>query len=525
MNFRSVNSNANPRVFAKMKKSLVLSFLAYLLPAAAVAQQSTTIPVALDGPFARVVHPENAPTKRDARGYPSTWSTIYGNAQRNAGLLSGIAENGADGGGVSWQYAEARAWPLDRPAFDFESDGVKGAETTAAQWMGNAVGVSVAGGVVFGASSDQFVYAVNARTGKLIWRTSPVGTTFMGQPLVVDNLVYVNAGTVGFNYSNVQRYQKTGSAVRGAGVAYNGIYALDRETGKLIWRYATAGDAMPTPTVSHGRLAFSTGAGEIISLDSKTGQKIWQSNVGGMGNMSSPAVADGRIFVGMASPAFLYALDETTGRTLWRASIAGSVNTGMGDVSPAVSDGVVVTDAVSHPSTDNPVAKSVAGSRPPGGDVLPQISVSASTTMDMSIAAFDASTGKMLWSHVTARGPKPPSFKGGVPMIHDGVVYVGNPVTSSYQALALKTGQLLWAWQVPDPSEAGSGRGPAAYYNGRLYIATGDALYALDPKTGRLLKETKIGGRFGITGPTIANNTIYTGNAWDWILAVPLSML
>lgn len=511
-----------------MKKIHVIYVFAYLLPAAVLAQQSTVIPVAADGPFARVTYPKNAPTSKEAEGYPAAWPTIYGNAQRNAGVLPGIAAESPDNPGVSWQYAEARAWPLDRPAFDAEADGVKSAETTAAQWQGNAVGVSVAGGVVYAASSDQFVYALNARTGKLIWRTSPVGSTFMGQPLVVGNIVYVNAGTVGFNYSNVQRYQKTGSAVRGEGVAYNGIYALDRDTGKLIWRYATAGDAMPTPAASNGRLVFSTGAGEIISLEGKFGGKLWQTNVGGMGNMSSPAIAGGRVFVGMASPAFLYALDEKTGRTLWRASIAGSVNTGMGDVSPAVADGIVVTDAVSHPSTDGTVTKSLArsaGSHPSAGKRSHQQTVSTSTTMDMSIAAFDASTGKMLWNHITARGPKPPSFKGGVPMIHDGVVFVGSPVTNSYQALALKTGKLLWTWRVPDPSEAGSGRGPAAYYNGKLYVATGASLYELDPKTGKLLSEAKIGGRFGITGPTIANNTIYAGNAWDWILAVPLSKL
>ena len=31
--------------------------------------------------------------------------------------------------------------------------------------------------IVYAQSNDQFVYALNARTGQLIWRTSPVGTT------------------------------------------------------------------------------------------------------------------------------------------------------------------------------------------------------------------------------------------------------------------------------------------------------------------------------------------------------------
>lgn len=346
------------------------------------------------------------------------------------------------------------------------------------------------------------MYAVNARTGQLIWRTSPVPTTWMGQPLVQGDLVYVNAGTVGFNFSNLQTFAKTGHAVRGAGVAYNGIYALDRYTGALRWHVDTRGDVMPTPALSQGRLIFSTGAGDVFAVDARSGQPLWHTTLGGMANMSSPAVVDGKVYLGMSAPALLYCLDAAGGRVLWKATVPQAVNTSLGDVSPAVAQGVVVTDAITAPQTSG-----------------------QTTTVGATVMAFDAQSGQVLWQHQMPRGPKPPSYKGGVPMIHGDTVYVGSPVDNLVQALDLHTGHLRWSWQVPDRSAAGSARGPATYHDGALYIATVASVYAVDAQTGHLLGKKEIGGRFGIISPTIVGGTMYLGNSWDWLIALPLSQV
>ena len=481
--------------------------IAVALAGASIAQAQGKLsgdrdtPVEKGGPYDRVYYPENAPAPGEGSSFPQEWLYAYGNTERNA-----AAFNAPDNAlawvkeGVSWKFAEARAWPLANKPYASDAIGEASGDTTMTQWMGNALGVTAVDGIVYGQSDDQFVYALNARTGKLIWRTSPVGSTFMGQPLVQGNIVYVNAGTVGFNFSNTQAFAKTGSAIRGAGVEFNGIYALDRRTGELLWHFDTKGDAMPTPAISDGRLIFSTGTGEVFALDPTTGEQLWVNKLGGMGNMSSPAVYKGKVYVGMSVPAFLFCLDAKTGKMLWKGQIPQAINTGMGDVSPAVSDGIVITDAVSAKKT-----------------------VHGKVTMDVSVRAFDSETGKPLWTHLMGRGSKPPAFKGGVPMIHDGTVYVGAPVKSIYQALDLKTGKLLWTWTVPEQSPAGAARGPASFYDGTLYIATVGTVYAVNPKTGTLAGKKHIGGRFGIVSPTIVGGTIYLGNSWDWIIALPVS--
>ncbi|MFZ2338767.1 MAG: PQQ-binding-like beta-propeller repeat protein [Bacteroidales bacterium] len=459
------------------------------------------LPLLKGGPFDLVYFPENMPDKNDVSFYPHEWVQSYGNAQHNAAFT--IAKDAPDwmAKGVSWQFAEARSWPLsEEKAFGESAYGVKGSLTTITQSYGNALGVSVVDGIVYAESDDNFIYAINAKTGKLIWRTSPVGNTFMGTPVVVGDLVYVTPGSVGFNFTNVQDYKKTGMAIRGGDISYNGVFALNKNTGELVWYYLTNGGTMPTPAFGEDRIFFSAGDGTVYALDAKTGKEIWKNEVGGMANMSSPAYYDGKVYAAMSLKAFIYCFDAKAGKVLWQGTVPNAENTGMGDVSPAVDDGVVVMDAVSMIKTK-----------------------SGKDTMNTGLRAYDANTGKVLWTQLMGEGPKPPAFKGGMPMIHDNVVYVGTPVNSVYQAYELKTGKLLWTWHVPDAGPAGAGRGPATFYEGVLYMSTGPSVFAVDPKDGKLIGQKHIGGRFGIVNPAIVGGTIYLGNSWDWVIALPVS--
>lgn len=459
------------------------------------------LPLQHGGPYDRLFHPENLPTPEDARAFPHAWEQYGAGPVHNAAF--DVSAQGPQWlrDGVSWNFAEARAWPLSRAdGFDQDVIGERRAMPTLTQFAGNAVGVSVVDGIVYAESDDQFAYAVNARTGKLIWRFSPTPNTLMGTPLVSRGRVYLSAGSVAFNFSNVQQFAKTRTAVRGGGVAFSGIYALDARSGKYLWHFGTQGEAMPTPAISQGRLFFVTGGGNAYALDAATGKQLWKTQLRGMANMSSPMVADGRVFVAMSSPGHVFSLDAATGKILWKSSIPGADNTGIGDVSPVVADGVVLMDAVADAKKEG-----------------------KKTTMDTRLVAFDAKTGRTLWQHNMGRGPKPPAFKGGMPMVHDGIAYVGTPVNNIYQAYELKSGKRLWTWHVPDPGPAGSSRGPATYYQGALYISTGPDLYALDPKTGKELGRHHVGGRFGIVNPVIVGGTMYLSNSYDWLHALPVT--
>lgn len=469
--------------------------------AAGAAALSTEVAVEKGGPYDRVYHPENLPSMEDGKFFPDTWEYLGANPAHNAAFELPAGAPAWLSHGVEWKFAEARSWPLDRKeAFDNQVYGERRGPSTQTQFYGNAVGVSIANGIVYAESDDQFAYAVNARTGKLIWRTSPVGNTLMGTPIVAQGKVFLSAGNVGFNFSNVTKFAKTKTAARGEGISFNGIYALSANTGELLWHYGTNGEAMPTAAFSNGKIYITTGDGYAQAIDAKTGNPAWKTELKGMANMSSPAIVDGKMYVAMSSPGGVFCLDADSGKVLWKSSIQGAEDTGIGDVSPAVSNGIVVMDAVADAKQQN-----------------------GKTTMDTRIVAYDANTGKILWQADMGRGAKPPAFKGGVPMIHDGVVYVGTPVNNVVQAYDLKSGKQKWSWQVPDASAAGSGRGAPTYYKGILYVATGEYLYALNPASGSLIHKCHVGGRFGIVNPVIIGGTVYLSNSWDWLLAVPLS--
>lgn len=451
-------------------------------------------------PFATLYFSGNSPHGANVVG-PRSWSHAYGSPSHNAAFSVSPHAPAWIRNGVRWDFPEARAWPLaDKKPFGARVYGVKEALPVQTQFYGNALGVSMVGGVVYAESDDMFAYAVNAQTGRLIWRSSPVGNNLMGNPLIADHHVYLSAGSVSFNFANVVRFAHAPqSAGRGRDISYNGIYCLNKTNGRLLWYFPTGGDAMPTPAYAYHSLYISTGDGNIYSVSANTGHKRWKTHVGGIANMSSPAVWHHRVYVSMSVVPYLYAVNSKSGRIIWKGSIPGAANTGMGDVSPAVLKGIVVMDAVAEPKVIN-----------------------SQHTLNTLVRAFDARTGRVLWTHAMGRGPKVPAFKGGVPMIHGNTVYVGSPVTSTYQAINLHTGHVLWTWHVPDAGPAGAARGAPTYYKGVLYVSTGPDLYALDPKTGREIGKRYVGGRFGIVNPTIVGGTIYLGNSWDWIDAVPV---
>jgi len=102
----------------------------------------------------------------------------------------------------------------------------------------------------------------------------------------------------------------------------------------------------------------------------------------------------------------------------------------------------------------------------------------------------------------------PQGSNEGVPLVHDGVLFV-HGMGDRVQALDAKTGDLLWEYrrQLPQGVGATVKRGMALYRD-RLYIGTSDAhVIALDAKTGKLAWDTRIGDtsvREGVAGGVLA---------------------
>ena len=194
--------------------------------------------------------------------------------------------------------------------------------------------VAVAGGRAYVADYSGHVYALSARSGRIVWQASAQprfghAGNFYSTPAVAYGRVYLGA-TDGKVYSfgaasgKLRWSQSTGGYVYSspavwrdrvfAGSYSHTFFAFDAATGAILWRFAANGPISGSPTVIAGRVYFATLAGTTYALDARTGAKLWTFPDG----KYSPVVADAsRLY--LVGNARLYGLDEmraATPRTL-----------------------------------------------------------------------------------------------------------------------------------------------------------------------------------------------------------------
>ncbi len=190
---------------------------------------------------------------------------------------------------------------------------------------------AIAGGVVYVLGGDASFLAVDLHSGKLVWRVDAGKQMkfeqFKGDPRSWD--LWQSSPTV------------AGDRVYfGSGDGF--VYALDRNSGKLAWKYQTQAVVRTSPAVADGVVYVGGFDGNLYALAASDGKLKWSFKTEGnsffpKGEIQgSPSVADGRVFFG-ARDGFVYALDVGSGKQLWRSDHKGS----WVPTSPAVADGVV----------------------------------------------------------------------------------------------------------------------------------------------------------------------------------------
>ena len=86
----------------------------------------------------------------------------------------------------------------------------------------------------------------------------------------------------------------------------NQMYALDTDTGRLVWRYTAEGQITSSTAISDEAIYFGCVDGAIYSLDAKTGALRWRFQTEGPVT-SSPTLTEGLVYIG-SSDRYVYAL-------------------------------------------------------------------------------------------------------------------------------------------------------------------------------------------------------------------------
>ncbi len=369
-------------------------------------------------------------------------------------------------------------------------------------------------GLVFHSPPNGYQMAFNATTGALVWETPTTGTggyagvCYMGLWIHagLDNTVYALNDKTGklvwsYNPGTFWGYFASGPAAA-YGIVYElntdgHLYALNATTGALIWKYGGAYEGNPYgvlhvypgfPVVADGKIYQNIGTNngrnqntgqpshdETVCLDAYTGKLIWTLPVAVFATHDAPIVAYGNLYapIGHANEAIPNSFTDYG--EVWCIGTSTPTHSGPADWSMF---------------RGNPAQTAGGGTNPVGSG--------GPTNMELK---WKFQTGGAVISS---------------PTIVNGVVYVGSQDKNIY-AIDANTGNKIWNFTTGYMI-----RSSPACVDGKVYTGADDGnVYCIDANTGKQVCKTLTGGISlhsvgGVvpqlrSSPIVFNGNVYVG--------------
>ncbi|WP_053960509.1 PQQ-binding-like beta-propeller repeat protein [Sulfobacillus thermosulfidooxidans] len=338
---------------------------------------------------------------------------------------------------------------------------------------------------------NDLIYAVDAQNGQKLWATH-LNNMSMTTPVVAQGMVFVGSGTQGFNPKEqaLVNHLHTRHIIRGTGP--NAIYALNSHTGQVIWKYNTPGENMPTFVYHQGTLYVANGNGKVYAFNAKSGTLLWTVNIGSYVSMSSPVLDGDLLYISGAHPYALYAVNIKTHQIQWKTPVP-AVFAGSDDCSLALWHHRIFLEGTAgtwqHP-------RSV-------------------------FFAFDNQDGRLLWKRRLGGGLLPTNIEVSAPVVNQGTVFIGSPITHKEYAFNARTGHLDWSFKAAAPIAESP-----AIFDHRLFVGdTMGMFYVLNSHTGQEIAARYLAGAFAADYPLIVGKTLYQPNQNGQMLAIPINTL
>ena len=329
-----------------------------------------------------------------------------------------------------------------------------------------------------------------------------------------------------------RRHRITADPVIAGGLVYTmdarGMVGATTTAGQTAWRVSVAptgdrgGDASGGGlAVSGGRLYVTTGYGELIALNPRTGGRYWTQDLRSAAS-APPSAIGGRVYAA-TSDATGWAVDGATGKVLWTVRGVERDLGILGAGAPAAGEGLAVFAFDSGEIFAADAASGtprwrgfVAGQRTgPAMAAYPDISgdpviangtvVAASQAGRMTV--FGTGDGAVRWAAGTG-AMSPPAVAG------NSIFVVSD--RNELVRLDRASGRTVWSVPLPLYTRTSLRRrtGTFAHYGpvlsgGRLWVASSDrTLRAFDPSTGGLVSSMELPGRV-TANPAVANGVLY----------------
>lgn len=227
---------------------------------------------------------------------------------------------------------------------------------------------------VYVGSRDGHLYALDAATGREIWKAA--STDLVTSTPVLDGERVLFASFDG------------------------SVQALNAKDGALEWRYEAKQPIAGDLAVAGGQVFAGSRAYDLFALDTHTGAERWKHYYWFSWIESPPVVRDGVVYTGSSDATGVYAIDAKTGARRWKASVPGYAW-----AKPVVDDRIVIAGTV--------------GQGPHPG------------TREGALVALDRVSGKILWmqleppSEATVEAKQEWGF-ASAPVLVDRIVYAAD---------------------------------------------------------------------------------------------------
>lgn len=283
--------------------------------------------------------------------------------------------------------------------------------------------IAIVGDIVYFASDDGVVHAVNRSSGTEAWKTQ-LKTPSVRGPVGADGRLYLadDRGTV---------------------------VALDpTRAGAPLWQTTTTYDGITEQMSVGGSLYFGTGDGFLVALDAATGAEQWKVKLTpGGAAVHNPASADGFVYAGTNGGGFV-AVDVAAHAVAWTGDLGGddTGTAGVADGVAYIAVGADQTKGVLH-AFDAKTGKAL-WTGPSPLLTTPNVvdGVGYSATMQGLVDAIDVSTGKLRWSVQLSGKIRPMAVVGST-------LYLSADTEQRVYAIETTTGHKLWQFDVDGASD------------------------------------------------------------------------
>ncbi|VBB47573.1 conserved hypothetical protein [uncultured Paludibacter sp.] len=243
---------------------------------------------------------------------------------------------------------------------------------------------AVQNGIIVFGSTDKNIYGLKAENGVLLWKIEckePV----IGAVTIENNIAYIGASD-------------------------NTFRAIDIFNGKLMWSYDKLNGYVETkPLIKGNKVIFGAWDTFLYALDKNTGKELWRWTNGIKSMHYSPAAvwpvtAKGKVFIVDPERA-MTAIDMETGKTVWRTKASmvresiGISEDGNRIYAKTMQDSVVCYSAQTDFAKEIWATNVGFGYEHNPSMLIEKDGIVFGSTKNGLVFALDAQTGKVLWKH------------------------------------------------------------------------------------------------------------------------------